>query len=671
MTEPHPLNDPVMLVLREGLEQQKKGQLAQAEQCYRQGLQRNPQHATGLHLLGIVLAQTGRAAQAIPYLRQSVVLQPNQAVNLHNLASALYATGAFDEALQASTLSLAINHVYVAAYVLRASILWDMGRQAQAQNDLHTALSLHSQSPEALALQQKIAQQTGAGVESPQPDDASFQAEAAIAFLDQRQYALAIAAFERVAALQPNLAEVLGPLVWAKISSCHWDGLDADFKKLEQRILGGSDEVVPFTLLAISPDPMLQHQCAQKYFTQFAAKGKPQQALVQTKAHGRIRLAYLSSDFHEHATAYLIAQVIELHDRSKFHVLGVSFGAPVACTMRTRLEQAFERFVDVEGMSDEAVAQWMQREEIDIAIDLKGFTKDARTAIFVHRPAPVAVNFLGYPGTMGSDCIDYIVGDPVVTPFEHAAHFSEKIVQLPHSYQPNDRSRVIAQPYTNRAAEGLPHKYFVFAAFNNPYKITPEMFAVWMRLLQQIPGSVLWLVSENKDHQAQLRQHAQDRGVDPMRLVFAHNEPQARHFARHALADLFLDTTPCNAHTTASDSLWAGLPVLTCIGQTFASRVAASLLMAMGLPELVTHDLPSYEAQALHLARHPDALADLSRKLRAHRMTQPLFDVQAYTRSLEAAFETMHQRAMNGLPPAAFSIIPKSADTSMPTAFFL
>ena len=675
MAEPHPLNDPVMLVLREGLELQKKGDLEQAEQHYRQGLQIDPLHATGLHLLGIVLAQTGRATEAIPYLRQSVELQPKQAVNLHNLASALYAMGALNEALQFSNQSLEINPVYVGAYVLRASLLWDLGRQAQAYNDIQTALSLHPEAPDALILQQKMAQHAvvapRASSSSNQPGgDALFQVEAGMAFLNQRQFSLAIAAFERAMALQPSLSELCAPLAWAKINGCDWHGLLSDMLQVERRIHAGGKGVNPFVLIAGSADPVLQRQCAEQYFSQFVAPRQRGLRRPHWAVHERIRVAYLSCDFHEHATAYLMAKVFELHDRSQFDITALSFGPSTECAMRTRLVNAFERFVDVDGMSDEAVVQWIEREEIDIVIDLKGFTKDARTAIFAHRPAPVAVNFLGYPGTMGSDCIDYIIGDPVVTPFEHGAHFVEKIVQLPHSYQPNDRTRVIEQPYTSRVAEGLPQDGFVFAVFNNPYKITLDIFGVWMRLLHQIPDSVVWLVSESKDQQTQLRKHAQDHGIDPARLVFARYEPQARHLARHALADLFLDTTPCNAHTTASDSLWAGLPVLTCMNQTFAGRVAASLLMAMDLSELVTHDLTSYEARALHLARHPDALADLSRKLRAHRMTQPLFDVQAYTRNLEAAFQIMYQRVMNGLPPAAFSIVPKSADSSMPTALF-
>ena len=673
MGEAHPLNDPAMLVLRDGLALQKAGRLTEAEAQYRQVLQAQPQHGTALHLLGIVLAQTGRPAEAVPYLRQSVALQPQQAVNLHNLAGALHVTGALDEAWQCSSQALALNPVYVAAYVLRASVLWALGRQAQAREDLGTALSLHPADPAALALQthmQTQGQTQGQAEPLPTQGDARFQAEAGMALLDQRQFALAIAALERALVLDPQQDAWLGSLAWAKVSGCHWSGLQADVQRLAQRVWAGQGGVDPFLLLACADDPLLQRRNAEQYFAPFAQGAAPVPpravpAISAIRGGGeRIRLAYLSNDFHEHATAYLMAQVFELHDRSRFEVTALSFGPPIACAMRSRLERAFEHFIDVDGMSDAQVVQWMQRAQIDIAVDLKGFTRGARSAVFAQRPAPVCVNYLGYPGTLGAACFDYIVGDPVVTPLAHAAHFAEQIAQLPHSYQPNDRTRPIAPPYTHRAAEGLPPDGFVFAAFNNPYKITAAVFSTWMRLLQQLPHSVLWLVGEQPDQQARLRQQAQGEGVDPARLVFARNEPQARHLARHALADLFLDTTPCNAHTTASDALWAGLPVLTCLGHTFAGRVAASLLTAVGLPELVTTSLADYEALALQLAHNPGQLAALRQRLQTQRMTQPLFDAPAYARHLEAAFATMHQRARQGLPPAAFAVAPLNSYSS-------
>lgn len=664
----HPINDPSMLVLRDGLEFQKKGRLPEAEAMYREVLRVQPEHATALHLLGIVLAQTGRPHEAVDFLYRSATLQPHDPVNLHNLAGSLHATGALEEALQASQKSLELNPVYVSAYCLRASILWRLDKKALALKDVEVALSLNPADAHALSLRANFQSALGttghhalaAANVAAESSDPAFHANAGFAFLNQRKFALAVRAFERVLAMDPTNTEVRGPLVLAKMMNCDWRGLDAAVHKLEAGIHAGHLSAVPFTLVACSGDPVVQKRCAESYFPD-TQKSRKRAFAHRHGRRNRIRIAYLSSDFHEHATAYLMARVFELHDRSRFEVVALSFGPEDPCTMLTRLENAFEHFVRVHNLSDEAVAELIEREEIDIAVDLKGFTKDARPAIFAHRPAPVTVNYLGYPGTLGSPCMDYIIGDAVVTPFEHADNYAEKIVQLPHCYQPNDGTRAIADLPVTRADEGLPETGFIFAAFNGPYKITPGVFAIWMRLLHQVPGSVLWLVCESAEQQENLWREAHERGVGRERLVFSRYLPQARHLARHQLADLFLDTVPCNAHTTASDALWAGLPVLTCLGQTFAGRVAASVLTAVGLPELITEDLQAYEARALQLAQHPQELAQIKSRLQANRTTHPLFDAARFTTGLEAAFDTMHQRALQARPPEAFAVAPVAA----------
>lgn len=664
----HPINDPSMLTLRDGLEFQKKGQLLQAEAMYREVLRAQPEHATALHLLGIVLAQTGRPHEAVDFLYRSATLRPHDAVNLHNLAGSLHATGALEEALQASQKSLELNPVYVSAYCLRASILWRLDKKALALKDVEVALSLSPADAHALALRthfQSALVTTGhhalavANVVA-ESSDAGFHANAGFAFLNQRKFSLAVQAFERVLGIDPTNIEVRGPLVLAKMMNCDWKGLDAAVRDLEAGIHAGQLTTVPFTLVACSSDPLVQKRCAEQYFP-FVRSATKRAKRAEARRRGqrdRIRVAYLSSDFHEHATAYLMARVFELHDRSRFEVVALSFGPDVPCHMLTRLENAFDRFLRVHSLSDEAVAELIENEEIDIAVDLKGFTKDSRPAIFAHKPAPVTVNYLGYPGTLGSPCMDYIIGDPVVTPFEHADNYAEKIVQLPHCYQANDGTRAIADMTLTRSDEGLPETGFIFAAFNGLYKITPDVFAIWMRLLHQVPGSVLWLVSESAEQQQNLWREAQERGVGRERLVFSRYLPQALHLARHQLADLFLDTLPCNAHTTASDALWAGLPVLTCLGQTFAGRVAASVLTAVGLPELITVDLQAYEARALHLAHNPQELAQIKSRLQANRTTHPLFDAARFTAGLEAAFDTMHQRALEERRPEAFAVAP-------------
>ena len=335
--------------------------------------------------------------------------------------------------------------------------------------------------------------------------------------------------------------------------------------------------------------------------------------------HDRIRVAYLSADFHEHATAHLIAGLFEMHDAARFELTAVSFGPETGDPMRERLRRAFPHFVDVRDRSDRDVAAMLRESEIDIAVDLKGFTANSRTGILALRPAPVQVNYLGYPGTMGAPYIDYIIADRHVIPPDHDIHYTEKVVRLPDAYQVNDATRRIAEPAPTRAEAGLPEAGFVFCCFNSNYKITPEIFAVWMRLLERVPGSVLWLLEGNPLASENLRAEAKRRGVAPDRLIFAPTLPADLHLARHRLADLFLDTRPVNAHTTASDALWAGLPLVTCVDDAFAGRVAASLLHAVGLPELVARDLEQYEAIALRVATTSSLRSELRARLAQNR----------------------------------------------------
>jgi predicted O-linked N-acetylglucosamine transferase (SPINDLY family) len=385
------------------------------------------------------------------------------------------------------------------------------------------------------------------------------------------------------------------------LAICDWARVESAVAGLPAAIAEGNASVTPFALLSLSDDPALQRQCAENYIKE----GMPprREPLWTGTAHrgDRIRLGYLSADFQNHATAYLAADLFELHDRSRFEVLGFSFGRDDGSEVRRRLMRAFDHFHDVQWRSDREIAQMLHDLNVDIAIDLKGHTRDARPAILSYRPAPIAVNYLGYPGTMGADFIDYIIADPITAPFAHEPFFTEKIVHLPFCYQPNSTKRAAASHVPQRSEASLPEQGFVFCSFNNSYKITAPVFDVWMRLMQNVPG-VLWLLGDNAAADRNLRREALARGIDPARLIFAPRLALDEHLARHRLADLFLDTLPINAHTTASDALWAGLPVVTCRGNSFVARVAASILSAAGLPELVTENLAQYEACALRLA---------------------------------------------------------------------
>jgi predicted O-linked N-acetylglucosamine transferase (SPINDLY family) len=363
-------------------------------------------------------------------------------------------------------------------------------------------------------------------------------------------------------------------------------------------------------------------------------------------------VAYFSADFHNHATTHLMAGLFERHNRGKIELAALSFGPDIRDEMRVRLSAAFDQFLDVSAKSDREIAELSRELAIDIAVDLKGFTQDERHRIFSYRAAPIQVNYLGYPGTTAGQCIDYIVADRTIIPPESRPQYSEKVVYLPNSYQVNDRQRKIADREFSRAELGLPSAGFVFCCFNNAYKITPDTFDGWMRILRQVDGSVLWLLEDNRTASNNLRREAEARGVVAARLIFAPRITPAEHLARHRAADLFIDTLPCNAHTTASDALWAGLPVLTRIGESLAARVAASLLNAVGLPEMITTTREQYETLAIDLAADPRRLATIAEKLRRNRLIAPLFDTELFARHLEDAYMQMYERHQAGLSPA-------------------
>ena len=413
---------------------------------------------------------------------------------------------------------------------------------------------------------------------------------------------------------------------------------------------------VPFLSLSIPASRADQLQFAKTFVSDqgsFSALWRD-----EIYSHDRIRIGYLSADFRHHPLAQLAVGLFEHHDKSRFEIMAISCGPDDGSDLRNRIRSAAENFIDVRGMPDSAVAEFIRRREIDILVDLSGFTQDNRFSVFARRVSPLQVNFLCYTGTMGADCMDYIIADPTVIPKDHFQFYSEKVVWLPDTYQANDRSRPIAGRRPTRSECNLPDAAFAFCCFNATYKITPEVFAVWMRLLAKREGSVLWLLETNPTAAQNLRREAEAHGITPKRLIFAPAMPLADHMARIGLADLFVDTLPYNAHTTASDALWAGVPVLTCLGDTFAGRVAASLLKAVGLPELITASLEDYEALAIKLAREPSFLTAIKAKLAGNRDTYPLFDTARFARHIEAAYMTMWERQQKGAPPQGFAVDP-------------
>ena len=476
----------------------------------------------------------------------------------------------------------------------------------------------------------------------------------------RKDYAQSLIYLEQVRAINPHSPYLAGMEMNARMHTCTWHDWDKLFNEVEEGVIKGNRTVNPFPPLAFFTKAELLTRSASIWASNECSS---QQVLPvierRERAPGqKIRVGYYSADLYTHATALLMAGVLEAHDRDRFEWVAFSFGPIQEDSLSQRVRASFDQFIDVRTYSDRVVAQLSREMKIDIAIDLKGFTQDSRVGIFADRAAPIQVNYLGFPGSMGVPFMDYIIGDHVIIPDDLKQYYSEAVVRLPHCYQTNDNKRPIATTVPSRQSQGLPDQARVLCSFNNNYKITPQVFDVWMRILDRFPDCVLWLLQDNSRAAENLKLEASHRGINPERLVFAPRLRNEDHLARHLLADLFIDTYPCNAHTTASDALWAGLPLVTCAGETFPSRVAASLLNAMSMPDCVTYDLVSYEQKIVALLEYPQKLMELRNHVDVERTRSPLFDTKSIAKHLEMAYALMMERYEAGLKPEGFDVRP-------------
>jgi protein O-GlcNAc transferase len=647
-----------------------QGRLEEAAQSYRRALSLNPRNAGTHSNLAATLMDQKKIAESVGVLQDALSIDPRCLEAQINLGNAYRAMGQADNAIAAYRAAVEIDPSSYLSYVYLGDLLSHLGQLTEAINVLKKATELQAE-PVGLNSLGICYYNAGRSAEAEgcfrhalklKPDFLEAMANLAniLPNLGRREEAVAL---NRAALkIKPDYAQAVSNLFFEQRHLCDWQDFEATEAKLRELVRRGAC-VTPFSFLTANTPPDEQLICARSFSASRLSTSQP--ALPSgPRQPGRIRIGYLSCDYKEHATAYLMAEMLERHDRERFEIFAYSYSDDDGSDIRRRLVAAFDHFVDIRELAHDAAVRKIREDGIDILVDLKGYTHYARPEIVAGRPARIQVSYLGYPGTMGTDCIDYLIADRFVAPEDQQQSFSEKLVYLPHCYQPNDTKRTISTLGLTRRHFGLPDNGIVFCSFNGNYKITPAMFDVWMRLLKATPGSVLWLLDTGT--RVNLQREAEARGVVAERLVFAQGLINPQHLERMTLADLFLDSLPVNAHTTASDALWAGVPLLTCVGKAFVGRVAGSILTSIGLPDLITYSLEEYEAKALQLARNPAELKALRERLVQARQSAPLFDISRYTRDMESAYQAMFDRLQAGLPPETISVRDDSTPRPVP-----
>ena len=612
--------------LTKAIEHQAQQKIDEAEKIFLEMLDSDPNDLPALFSLGGIEHNRHHPEKALKYYERALELNPDFPSLLFNCGAACQSLKQYERALACYDKALLQNPTYSEVLLNRGCLLVEMKRHKDALLNYEELLKIEPLNDKALH-------------------------NRGIILTDFKLSDLAIQTFERLLEISPNYSYALGLLYFEKLHACDWSKLDELYRLIIEGVRSGKPVCKSMALTAISNEPRDHLLCAQIFAKHFFPA---RQSLWRGEIyqHRKIKIAYVSPDLREHPVGHLIAGVFENHDKSKFELTAISLGIDDQSSLRKRIVAAFDNFIDVRQMTSRDIAELLRSQEVDILVDLAGYTADSRTDIFAQRPVPIQVNFLGYSSTMGVDYIDYIIADGHVIPEEFRDCYSEKVVHLPDTYMPTDSAIEMAETTPPRETYGLPPKGFVFCCFNHDYKLNAPIFAVWMNLLQNVPGSVLWLMKLNDSAERNLRQEATTRGVDPDRIVFASRVPRVEdHLARYRLADLYLDTTPCNAHSTTSDVLRAGLPLVTCRGKAFAGRVSASLLSLVDLPELITDTLQDYEKLAYQLATNKGALRKICKKLQKILSTNDPFDTSRYCRNLEKAYLAMWERYQRGEKP--------------------
>jgi len=626
---------------------------------YQKAIEMRPDFLAAYNNYGNALINIKKYEAAKKMYEKAIELQPDYADAFHNLGNAFKGLKQLDQALASVERAIAIKPSYAEAYNTHGSVLRAKRRIADAIKSFEKAISIKPNFEEAynnLGNAQKEVKMLDAAMASYQkaisikPHFAEAYNNLGNTQKELKMLEAAITSFEKVFAINPEYEHLLGLLVHLKMQIGDWSQFEFHKAELSKRICDRKKVANPFAIHALIDSPELQKLCAESYIEEAYAYNDSLGPLLKKDPNKKIRVAYFSGDFRNHPVSFLTAELFELHDKTQFETYAFSFGNNKEDEMRTRLKCSFDHFIDIDERDDREAAKLARDLSIDIAVDLGGFTAGTRTGIFAFRVAPIQLSYIGYLGTMGADYMDYLIADKTIIPTHSQAFYSEKIIYLP-SYQANDSKREISEKVFSRQELGLPEKGFVFCCFNNNYKILPSTFCGWMRILNAVKGSCLFLYGDNNIIEKNLKLNAEKMGISQDRIVFGGRISREEYLARYRSCDLFLDTTPYNAGTTASDALWAGLSVLTLMGESFASRVAASLLNAIDLPELITTSQDQYEALAIRLATHPEELGNIKNKLSKNRLSTPLFDTPLFTKHLETAYLKMMERYWGGLAP--------------------
>lgn len=604
----------------------QKGDTASAERLLKQAQKMSPKSSEVCRLLGVTSAFKGDQEEALSWVDKAIKIDPKGCLAHSNRGNILRSLSQNQEAIKSYTKAINLQPSYAEAHFNLGNVLFDLHRLEEALDSYKNAIEL-------------------------QPNYAQAYNNLGQVLLKLKRFEEALSAHEKALLYGSDSGVILSLYIDCKMKLCNWDGLEDLINRVPY--INQNKNVfkfIPFYSLTISENPRLIRAITEEYVQSNHPEKFSLGKISYTKGKEKIRLGYFSPDFRNHPVSYLIAGVIEAHDRDRFELIGFSMGNQVDDEMRQRLEPCFDQMIDVSLKSDLEVAELSRQLQIDIAIDLCGFTEGCRPSIFACRAAPVQIGYIGYLGTMGASYMDYIIADQTVIPAHLQDCYSEKVIYLP-SFQANDRKRKISDRVFTREELGLPSEGFIFCCFNANYKITPSIFNSWVRILEAVQGSTLFLFADNKIAQNNILSYCEKKGLNGARIVFAEGVTYPEYLARYRVADLFLDTSPYNAGTTASDALWAGLPVLTFAGESFSSRMGASLAIAIGLPELIAVSQQDYESIAIDLGNNPDKVKDIKKKLAENRLTTMLFDTQLFTHNLEAAYEKVIKRYQDGLLP--------------------